>query len=143
MKLLLLVTCTMLVSACATEQNYPSQSAPTTTYKPQKLAGQCVGITKVNVDGMKALPLEGRRYLHYCKICNDKKPLGPFTIPSVNYVRIDDVNWTFNFGSGTYALDAADTYIESNANQFLNLSRLINCPASSIQNEIIIKNKKK
>ncbi len=146
MKQLLPIFLVLLLSACAFEQSYPTQDTsytPTTSYKPQKLAGQCVGISKTNVDTMKALPLQGRRYLHFCKICNDKKPLGPFTIPSVNYVRVDDSNWTFNFGSGTYALDAADTYIESKANQFLNLSKLIDCPASNIQNEITMKSKKK
>lgn len=135
-----------LLTACASEQSYPTQDtsySSTTSYKAPKLAGQCVGISKTNVDAMKALPLQGRRYLHYCKICNDKKPLGPFMIPSVNYVRVDDATWTFNFGSGSYALDAADTYIESKANQFLNLSKLIDCPASSIQNEISMKSKKK
>ncbi|MFM2434618.1 MAG: hypothetical protein RL063_597 [Pseudomonadota bacterium] len=146
MQLLWLTLLIALLNACASEQSVPSQNAPTTppvnTYKAPKLPGQCVGISKSNVDEMKRLQLQGRRYMHYCIICNDKKADNPRIIPTVTYTRYDDTTWTFNFGDG-YPIDAADTYVELKANQFPNLSRLIGCPAANINNELVIKGKKK
>ena len=137
-----------LLSACVSEQSYPSQeptyTPPATSYKAQKLAGQCVGISKSSVDTMKGLQLQGRRYMHYCIICGDRKAENPRVIPTISYARYDDTTWTFTFGEG-YAVDAADIYVESklNSNQFLNLSKLIGCPASKINNELVIKGKKR
>ena len=149
MRLFSVILLIALLSGCATEQSYPNQDTsytppPTTSYKPPKLAGQCVGISKYNVDEMKRLPLQGRRYLYYCNLCVPKKknPENPRKIVQVSYSRYDDTTWTFNFGDG-YPLDAADIYVESNTNQFMNLSKFIGCPATNIQNEWDIKAKKK
>ena len=149
MRLLLVSLLIGLLSGCATEQSYPNQNTsytppPTTSYKPPKLPGQCTGITKYNMDEMKRLPLQGRRYVYYCNLCTPKKknPENPRTILQISYSRYDENTWTFNFGDG-YPVDAADIYVESNPNQFLNLSKFIGCPAPNIQNEWVIKTKKK
>lgn len=149
MPLIFLCMLALLLNACAAEQASPNQnnvyqSTPLTTTKAPSLKGQCVGLSQSNINAIKKLQLPNRRYMYYCIPCGDKKAKNPLIIPTVAFVRYDENTWTFNFGDG-YSVDAADIYIESkaNSNQFLNLSKLIGCPAKWVNNDLVITGKKK
>ena len=134
-----------LLNGCATEQKSTPYSQPEPAVSKQlRLGGQCVGISKFHVDEIKKLNLQGRRYLYYCNLCNQKSknPDNPRTILQLSTSRYDDTTWTFNFGEGR-PLDAADIYVESTPNQFLSLSKLISCSASLQKDTWLMKSKKK
>ena len=149
MRYLLIFLGIALLNACASDSVYPTQDvSPQTQTRnysvaKQRHTGDCVDLNQSNIDKLKALPLQGRRYLYYCHLCNPKKkPDNPRIIPQIAYTRYDETTWNFNFGY-SYPIDAADIYVEGNLNQFLSLSKLINCPVSNIPNEWDMRSKKR
>lgn len=128
MRLIILALIATSLLGCASKKGTYVSGVydPDLEYAP----GQCVALLKTNIDAARRQNLEGKRYLYYCKVCNDKEPQGPYTFGTISYAQATKVSW-FMGPDKNKSYDAANIYIEISPNRFYNLAKLIGCPAKS------------
>lgn len=117
----------LCLTGCSSKGTYVSGVYdPDLEYAP----GQCTALTKTNIDVIKKMNLVGKRYVYYCKICNDKEPVGPYTFGTITYVQPTKISWFFG-PDKSRSYDAANIYVETSKNKFYNLAKLVGCPAKA------------
>lgn len=117
----------LCLAGCSSKGTYVSGVYdPDLEYAP----GQCTALNKANIDSIKRMNLEGKRYVYYCKICNDKEPIGPYKFGSIVHVQQTKIAWFFGPDKNR-SYDAANIYVETSPNKFYNLAKLVGCPAKA------------
>lgn len=110
------------------------------TYDPDlnlrpELDDQCTALSQSNIDALKKMKLPGKRWVSYCKSCNDKEPKGPWTFGPITYTQATKIAWYFGPDKDN-VYHAARMYVEIQPNRFYSLAKLIGCPTKSASTEI-------
>lgn len=79
--------------------------------------------------------LPGKRWVYYCKSCNDKEPDGPYTFGQIYYSKPTKISWYFG-PNNERVYSAARIYVEIEPNRFYSLARLIGCQTTATSKEI-------
>jgi hypothetical protein len=134
----LIIALTLAIAGCTSHRGgwVSGTYDPDLDLKPE-FDNQCTALSQKNIDMIKKMRLPGKRWVGYCKSCNDKEPTGPWTFGPIIYTQRTKIAWIFGPDKDS-VYHAARMYVETDPNKFYSLAKLIGCPTNAASTEIIL-----